>query len=117
MVMGRNIKLARTTRLKNSRRNFVSTLDEEAPITFRIPISLPLREVLKDDNPVNPSSEKNAAIVEKYGAYTSSLFINTVRNGSDHIEPVTDIWYALGDDEAFIEVVKSKIETSLKEVG
>jgi len=65
----------------------------------------------------NVKDEKNAAIVEKYGAYTSSLFINTVRNGSDHIEPVTDIWYALGDDEAFIEVVKSKIETSLREVG
>jgi hypothetical protein len=24
--------------------------------------------------------------VEKYGAYTSSLFINTVRDGADHIE-------------------------------
>lgn len=61
--------------------------------------------------------KENAAVVEKYGAYTSSLFINTVRNGSDHIEPVTDIWYALGDDEMFAEVLKTKIEASLKEVG
>lgn len=62
----------------------------------------------------NVEDEKNAAIVEKYGAYTSSLFINTVRNGSDHIEPVTDIWYALGDDEMFAEVLKTRIEASLQ---
>jgi len=59
----------------------------------------------------------NAATVSQYGAYTSSLFINTVRDGSDHIEPVMEIWFVLGDDEAFVEVVKSKIEASLKEVG
>lgn len=65
----------------------------------------------------NVEDEKNAAIVEKYGAYTSSLFINTQKDGSAHVELVIDIWFVLGDDEAFIEVVKSKIETSLKEVG
>jgi len=27
---------------------------------------------------------------------------------------VTDIWFLLGKDEAFVEVVKSKIERSLK---
>ena len=58
----------------------------------------------------------NAATVGQYGAYTSSLFINTQKDGSAHIEPVMDIWFVLGDDEAFIEVVKSKIETSLKEI-
>jgi len=34
-------------------------------------------------------------------------------NGTDHIEQVTDIWFVIGDDEAFVEVVKSKIEKSL----
>ena len=61
--------------------------------------------------------KENAAVVEKYGAFTSSLFINTVRDGAANIEPVMDIWFVLGDDEAFAEVIKSKIETSLKEVG
>ncbi len=65
----------------------------------------------------NVEDKENATVVKKYGAFTSSLFINTVRGGSDHIEPVMDIWFILGDDEAFVEVVKSKIETSLKEVG
>ena len=64
---------------------------------------------------IDVQDSKNAAIVEKYSAYTSSLFINTIKDGSDHIEQVTDIWFAIGDDEAFVEVVKSKIEESLKE--
>jgi len=62
----------------------------------------------------NVGDKENAGIVKKYGAFTSSLFINTVRDGTDHIEEVTDIWFVLGNDEAFIEVVKSKIERSLK---
>jgi hypothetical protein len=59
------------------------------------------------------TAEENAAIVEKYEAYTSSLFINTVVDGTDHIETVSEIWLVIGDDEAFTELVKSKIEQSL----
>ncbi len=61
--------------------------------------------------------KENAAIVKKYGAFTSSLFINTMRDGTDHIEEVRDIWFLLGNDEAFVEAVRSKIEKSLKEVS
>lgn len=64
----------------------------------------------------NVEDKENAPIVKKYGAFTSSLFINTVRGGTDHIEEVTDIWLVLGNDEAFVEVVKSNIERSLKGV-
>jgi hypothetical protein len=56
---------------------------------------------------------QNAAIVQKYGAYGSQLFINIVRDGTDHIEQVTDIWLVIGKDEAFVEVVKNRIERSL----
>ncbi len=63
------------------------------------------------------AAEENAAIVEKYEAYTSSLFINTIIDGTDHIEHVREIWSVLGDDEAFIGVVKSKIEQSLSVEG
>jgi uncharacterized protein YbaA (DUF1428 family) len=65
----------------------------------------------------NVEAEENAAIVEKYDAYSSSLFINTIIDGTDHIEQVTEIWSVLGDDEAFIEVVKSEIEQSLSGEG
>lgn len=62
---------------------------------------------------INIDDKANADIVEKYGAYGSQLFINTVKDGTDHIEHVTDIWLVIGDDEAFVEIVKSKIEKSL----
>ncbi|MBA7663338.1 hypothetical protein ES703_71378 [subsurface metagenome] len=62
----------------------------------------------------NVEAKENAAIVKKYGAFTSSLFINTIRDGTDHIEEVADIWFVLGKDEAFMEIVKSKIEKRLK---
>ncbi len=62
----------------------------------------------------NVEDKENAAIVEKYGAFTSSLFINTIRDSTDHIEEVTDIWFVLGNDQAFVKVVKGKIEQSLK---
>lgn len=58
--------------------------------------------------------EANADILEKYNdpSYLT-LCINTVRDGTDHIEVVTDIWLAIGNDEGFVEIVKSKIEKSL----
>ena len=61
----------------------------------------------------NVEDEENATIVKKYDAYTSSLFINTIRNGTDYIEEVTEIWMVLGNDEAFVDTVKSKVERSL----
>jgi hypothetical protein len=42
------------------------------------------------------------------------MAINTIRGGTGHIEEVTEIWFVLGEDEAFVELVKSKIEESLK---
>ena len=65
---------------------------------------------------LNVGDNENAAIVEKYNAYRSSLFINMVTGGTDHIEEVEGIWLVLGDDEAFVEVVKGEIEKSLNEI-
>ena len=62
---------------------------------------------------VDVQDSSNASIVAKYDAYTSSLFINSIRTGSDHIEHVVDIWYVVGNDEAFVETVKNSIEKSL----
>ena len=65
---------------------------------------------------LNVEHKENATIVKKYAAFGSSLFINTIRDGTGHIEEVRDIWFVLDNDEAFVEVVKSKIEGSLKGV-
>jgi len=63
---------------------------------------------------INVQDEANADIVEKYNnASYLTLCINTVRDGTDHIEVVIDIWLVIGDDEAFVEIVKSEVEKSL----
>jgi hypothetical protein len=63
---------------------------------------------------INVEDEANADIIAKYNnASYLTLCINTVRGGTDHIEKVTDIWYVIGDDEEFVEIVKSKVEQSL----
>jgi hypothetical protein len=64
---------------------------------------------------LNVEDKANAAIVNKYGAFGSSLFINEVRDGVDHIEGVTEIWFLLGDDEAVVSLVRSEIEKHLGE--
>jgi len=66
---------------------------------------------------INVQDKENADIVKKYGASYLTLFVNTVRGGTDHIEEVTDIWFLIGNDEEFTEVVKNKIEKSLEGEG
>jgi hypothetical protein len=63
---------------------------------------------------LNLQDAANAAMVQKYGAYTSSLFINDVEEGVEQIEQVTDIWLVLWDDEEFVELVKTEIEERLE---
>jgi len=63
---------------------------------------------------VNIEDKKNATIVKKYGAFTSSLFINTKRGGTDHIVEVKEIWFVLGKDKVFVEIVRDKTGESLK---
>jgi hypothetical protein len=62
---------------------------------------------------VNLQDANNSAIVQKFGAYTSSLFLNDVKGGVDNISEVKDIWFVLSDDEAFVDVVKTAIEECL----
>jgi hypothetical protein len=64
---------------------------------------------------LNLQDPANAAIVEKYGAYTSSLFINDIKGGIDHIEEVIDIWFLLHNDEQFVNLVKGELEKHLGE--
>jgi hypothetical protein len=62
---------------------------------------------------LNLQDVNNSAMVQKYGAYTSSLFLNDVEGGVDSIEELTDIWFVLSDDEGFVDIVKTAIEECL----
>jgi thiol-disulfide isomerase/thioredoxin len=56
---------------------------------------------------------ENAAMVNKYGAYGSSLFINEVIDGEDNIQSITSIWYKIDNDEEFISALKTDMEKAL----
>ena len=62
---------------------------------------------------VDVQYSENVAIVEKYGAYGSQLFINTIKDGTDHIEEAVEVYFFIGRDEAFVDALKNKIEKSL----
>jgi hypothetical protein len=62
---------------------------------------------------LNLQDTNNSAMVQKFGAYTSSLFLNDVKGSVDNISEVTDIWLVLGKDDKFIDIVKSAIEERL----
>jgi len=66
----------------------------------------------------NIGDSKNVDIVKKYGAISSQLFINTVKDGTDHITDIQDIWSwsCRSNKQGFDEQVKSVIEQSLKEI-
>jgi len=66
---------------------------------------------------VNVQDDSNAAIIEKYGAYTSQLFINTVTGDNENIEHVTEIWNFIGDDEGFTLLIRTKVTNALEGAG
>jgi hypothetical protein len=64
----------------------------------------------------NIGDSKNTDIVKKYGAVGSQLFINTVKDGTDNIKDIQDIWsWSCRTNKAgFDQKVKNVIEQSLK---
>jgi hypothetical protein len=64
----------------------------------------------------NIGDSKNTDIVKKYGAIGSQLFINTVKDGTDNIKDIQDIWsWSCRSNKAgFDQQVKNVIEQSLK---
>jgi hypothetical protein len=59
---------------------------------------------------------KNAAIITKYRAVGSQLFINTITGGIDNIKDIQEIWNwgCLKNDERFDKSVKNVIDLSLR---
>jgi hypothetical protein len=63
--------------------------------------------------------KQNASIVKKYGAASSQLFITTVKNNTETIKHIEEVWMPklLNDGVAFDEFMRNIISQSLKEVS
>ena len=65
---------------------------------------------------LNVQDSSNAAMIDRYGAYGSSLFVNAVIDGEDHIRHVAAIWYHIGDDDEFVSVLRAEIGMMLESI-
>jgi hypothetical protein len=63
--------------------------------------------------------EQNADMVEKYGALSSQLFITTIKDNTENIRHVEEIWMPkiLNDGVAFDEFLSGLIEEALEDVS
>lgn len=65
---------------------------------------------------LNIADEENTALVKKYGAVGSQLFINTIVDGVENIRDVQDIWSwdCTSNTDRFKDEVKNAIDISLR---
>jgi ABC-type glycerol-3-phosphate transport system substrate-binding protein len=66
--------------------------------------------VFKDINSELPA---NQAIVIKYQASASSLFINAIKDGKDNIEEDVNVWRYVSNESQFIGYFENKIKSLL----
>jgi hypothetical protein len=65
---------------------------------------------------INMDDKKNSAIVDKYAAYSSQLFITTVKGDQEVTEEVLDFWNFIDDDEGFSQFMVDKVNQALASV-
>jgi hypothetical protein len=62
---------------------------------------------------INMEMPENEALVSKFQASGSSLFINARRGGKDSIAEDADVWRLAGDEAAFKDYLKGKLDNLL----
>ena len=63
---------------------------------------------------INGSDPANAAIIRKFGATSSSLFINAVVDGRENISEDATVWRLVSNEEAFISHLEDRISRHLR---
>jgi hypothetical protein len=62
---------------------------------------------------VDGSKPENQAIVQKYQATASSLFLNAVTDGHDRIEEDAAVWRLVHNEDKFVEYLEGRIRKFL----
>lgn len=63
---------------------------------------------------VNIELVKDSAIVKKFGANGSSLYINVIIDAKDNISEDVQVWRLVSDEQSFIRYFEGKLEGYLK---
>ncbi|NCD00518.1 hypothetical protein EOL94_00235 [bacterium] len=69
-----------------------------------------LRDGLIEFKSINVDLPENKEMAKKYQAVGSSLFINSIYDGQDHIEEDVRVWRLLGSEQQFKSYLKNKID-------
>lgn len=69
------------------------------------------RVVFRD---VDVQQPENAALAKQYNAYGSSLYLNYVKGGQDHIAQAADLYPFIGDQPRFTGQLRAKIAFGLQ---
>jgi len=64
---------------------------------------------------INGELPENKAIVIKYQARGSSLFINTIQGGEDNIIEDTRVWRLVSNEEQYMDYFEEKLKTLLEQ--
>jgi len=64
---------------------------------------------------IDGSKPENQAMVTRFKATASSLFLNAVADGQDHIEEDADVWRLVYSESKYIEHLESRIRRLLGE--
>lgn len=62
---------------------------------------------------INGELPENEAMVQKYQARGSSLFINAIRGNEEDISEDTTVWRLVNDEEEFVTYLEEKLNTLL----
>jgi hypothetical protein len=56
---------------------------------------------------------ENAELAARYDAWGSSLYLGIAKAGAEFVFPVTDIWFTIRDESAFVPSLQDKIAVAL----
>lgn len=54
---------------------------------------------------------QNAALAQKYGAWSSSLYLGILKGGVEYTWPVNDIWFTLNSEARFMASLRNTLNT------
>jgi|GEM_PF-620850 len=66
---------------------------------------------------INGELSENSAIVNKFGASGSSLFVNVIKDGKDNISEDVQVWRLVSNEQSFINYFENRLKGYLKNDG
>jgi len=63
---------------------------------------------------INVESSENSVIVNRFGASGSSLYINVISDGKDHISEDIKVWNLVSNEENYINYLENKLRGYLE---